>query len=100
MDIPNAKGETKRQVLQHVMQSTNGEVVPPELTLNPKYPYEFRSVLDIYFKIASSRTELINISIEKTNQWLSIRGKKLSAIEHDLFEALDNVFIDEMQKRG
>lgn len=99
MEIPNSSGETKRQVLMHVVESTNGEVVPDELSIDIKCPYELRHVVDIYFKLSNSRRDALTLDPTTIHNYLSMRNQTLSAFEHDALAALDTAFISAMHKR-
>ena len=99
MDIPNSSGETKRQILKHVVEQTQGEVKPPELELNIKCPYELRFAMDTFYKLATLRSEPVPLHPTTIHNWLEMRGQRLSAFEHDALEAIDRVFLEEIGNR-
>lgn len=99
MDLPDSNGETQRERLQHVVESTNGEIIPDELIVNTYAPYEFRGVVDVFFKLAALRTDRKPLQPSQVKDWLTMYGMNLSPFEHDALAAMDRAFLTELSKR-
>jgi len=99
MDVPNQKGETKRQRLKSVVRQTGGEIIPDELKNNIKAPSDYRHVLDIFWSLSKTRSSNELIKLDAIENYIDLYKCNLNPFEIDTLIDIDRAFVCALMDR-